>query len=169
MTDDEARFAYLAEGNAKQARKRVAADVLIRDRRGHVVLVNPTYKEHWDLPGGMVEGNEAPRAAATREVLEELGLAVTPGRVLLLDWIGPHGPWDDQLLFIFDGGTVSDDDVRHLRPRDPEISAVTSVSVEEASQLLRADMAARLARALQALGSGTTAYAEDVTGSDRPD
>ena len=55
MTDDEARFAYLAEGNAKQARKRVAADLLIRDEAGHVLLVNPTYKDNWDLPGGMVE------------------------------------------------------------------------------------------------------------------
>ncbi len=31
LTDDDARFAYLAEGNAKQARKRVASDVLICD------------------------------------------------------------------------------------------------------------------------------------------
>ncbi len=77
LTDD-ARFAYLAEGNAKQARKRVAAHVLIRDQRGHIVLVNPTYKEHWDLPGGMAENNEPPRAAAVREVGEELGLSIGP-------------------------------------------------------------------------------------------
>ncbi|MGX7828983.1 hypothetical protein ACTG9Q_28240 [Actinokineospora sp. 24-640] len=41
MTGDGARFAYLAEGNAKQARKRVAADLLIRDEAGRVLLVNP--------------------------------------------------------------------------------------------------------------------------------
>jgi hypothetical protein len=39
LTDDDPdRFAYLAEGNAKQARKRVAADVLIRDRFGRIWL-----------------------------------------------------------------------------------------------------------------------------------
>ncbi|WP_245627708.1 hypothetical protein [Actinomadura oligospora] len=43
VTDDEARFAYLAEGNARQARKRVAADVLVRDEAGRILLVNPTY------------------------------------------------------------------------------------------------------------------------------
>jgi len=41
-SDDPARLAYLAEGNARQARKRVAADVLIRDRAGRVLLVDPT-------------------------------------------------------------------------------------------------------------------------------
>ena len=41
MTDDEARFAYLAEGNAKQARKRVAADLLIRDEAGRILFGEP--------------------------------------------------------------------------------------------------------------------------------
>ncbi|WP_405778860.1 NUDIX domain-containing protein [Streptomyces sp. NBC_01378] len=59
--DPEAWNAYLAEGNAKQARKRVAADVLLRDADGQVLLVNPTYKPGWDLPGGMVEANEPRR------------------------------------------------------------------------------------------------------------
>lgn len=161
LTDDEARFAYLAEGNAKQARKRVAADVLIRDERGHVVLVNPTYKQYWDLPGGMAESNEAPRTAATREVHEELGVLIKPGRVLVLDWVGPHGPWDDQLIFIFDGGILPNDHAQHLKPRDPEISDVTAVPMHEARRLLRTDMADRLERALRALADNTTEYNEN--------
>jgi hypothetical protein len=35
---------HLAEGNAKQARKRVAADVIIRDEAGRLLLVDPNYK-----------------------------------------------------------------------------------------------------------------------------
>ena len=91
LTDDPDRFAYLAEGSAKQARKRVAADVLIRDSLDRVLLVDPTYKAHWDLPGGMVESNEPPRKAAERELFEGLGVNLTVGRVLVLDWVGPHG------------------------------------------------------------------------------
>ncbi|MGI5506450.1 NUDIX domain-containing protein [Lentzea sp. CA-135723] len=160
LKDDDARFAYLAEGNAKQARKRVASKVLIRDQRGHVVLVNPTYKEHWDLPGGMVEDNEAPRAAAVREVGEELGLTIEPDRVLVLDWIGAHGPWDDQLLFIFDGGVLSDSDAEQLVPRDPEISEVAVVPLREARHLLRSDMSERVDRAIRALERESTDYSE---------
>src|SRR5262249_47705816 len=99
MTDGEAaRYAYLAEGNAKQARKRVAADVLHRYSAGRLLLVNPTYKDYWDLPGGMAESNEPPRMAAERELREELGLTIIVGRVLVVDWDGPHDPWDDQLV-----------------------------------------------------------------------
>jgi 8-oxo-dGTP diphosphatase len=63
-----------AEGNAKQARKRVAADVLVRDTSQRILLVDPSYKPDWDLPGGMAEANEPPLEAAQREVREELGL-----------------------------------------------------------------------------------------------
>lgn len=50
-TDTDAWNTYLAEGNARQARKRVSADVILRDQAGRILTVNPTYKEGWDLPG----------------------------------------------------------------------------------------------------------------------
>jgi ADP-ribose pyrophosphatase YjhB (NUDIX family) len=49
---DEAWNAYLAEGDAKQARKRVSVDVLLRDQRGRILLVDPQYKPDWNIPGG---------------------------------------------------------------------------------------------------------------------
>ncbi|MGH3775695.1 MAG: hypothetical protein ACRDRR_08155 [Pseudonocardiaceae bacterium] len=36
-SDDSAQFAHLAEGNARQTRKRIAAGVLIRDEAGRVL------------------------------------------------------------------------------------------------------------------------------------
>lgn len=66
--DPEAWRAHLAEGNAKQPRKRVGADVVFRDQQGRVLLVDPRYKPDWDLPGGMSDANEAPAETARREV-----------------------------------------------------------------------------------------------------
>jgi 8-oxo-dGTP diphosphatase len=50
--DPEAWQAHLAEGNAIQPRKRVGADVLLRDHQGRILLVDPRYKPDWDAPGG---------------------------------------------------------------------------------------------------------------------
>src|ERR1035441_8047479 len=53
---------------ASLARKRMAAGSLFRDEDGRVLLVDPTYKPTWDLPGGVVEKEESPHAACRREV-----------------------------------------------------------------------------------------------------
>jgi ADP-ribose pyrophosphatase YjhB (NUDIX family) len=163
--DDPARFAYLAEGNAKQARKRVAADVLITDQTGRVLLVDPTYKEGWDIPGGMVEANEPPRVAAERELREELGLTLTIGRLLVVEWVPPHGPWDDQLVFIFDGGVLDDTAVANLRLTDEELAGLRFVTLAEAKPLLKPRLWSQLDKALEARSGDAFAYAELESGS----
>src|SRR5882724_3664785 len=72
---------------ASLARKRMAAGALFLDEDGRVLLVDPIYRETWDLPGGAVEAEESPQAACRREVAEELGLDRQPGRVLAVDWV----------------------------------------------------------------------------------
>ncbi|MEV6596890.1 NUDIX hydrolase [Actinoplanes sp. NPDC051346] len=58
-------------------RKRMGAAVLLSDDRGRVLLVEPTYKDHWEIPGGAVEADESPYAAAMREVDERLSNLLT--------------------------------------------------------------------------------------------
>ncbi|TVL92105.1 NUDIX hydrolase [Streptomyces sp. SAJ15] len=154
-------IAYLTEGNARQARKRVAADVLLRDAAGRVLLVNPTYKDGWDLPGGMAEANESPEDAAKRELHEELNLLVHLRGLLCVDWVAPHGPWDDQLAFIFDGGTLAEDESADLRPRDHELSACEFFSPDEALRRLRSRTRRRAAEALRVLEARQPQYLEN--------
>jgi 8-oxo-dGTP pyrophosphatase MutT (NUDIX family) len=155
-------FAHLAEGNARQARKRVAADVLIRDEAGRALLVYPTYKEGWDLPGGMVEANESPQAGALRELDEELGLAPVIGRPLAIEWVAAHGPWDDQVVFVFDGGTLTTEAAAAVRVRDRELAAWKFFDVEDARGEMREDIWRRLRAALDSLELGTTSYLERI-------
>jgi ADP-ribose pyrophosphatase YjhB (NUDIX family) len=160
--DPEAWNAYLAEGNATQARKRVSADVLLRDEQGRVLLVKPTYKPGWDLPGGMAEANEAPDDAARRELKEELGLDITLHGLLVVDWVPPHGPWDDQLAFIFDAGTLSADQVRALRPHDSELCTVRLVATDQAASLLRGRMLNRFQASLAAQVDSVPLFLRDA-------
>ncbi|MBT2510286.1 NUDIX hydrolase [Streptomyces sp. ISL-98] len=152
---------YLAEGNAKQARKRVAADVLFRDEAGRVLLVKPTYKEAWDLPGGMAEANESPQDAARRELREELGLTVSLRGLLCVDWVAPHGPWDDQLSFIFDGGTLSRGQSASLHPRDHELSACEFFAPDDALDRLPPRTRRRAAQALRVMTEESPRYLEN--------
>lgn len=156
----DSHFAHLAEGNARQARKRVAADLLIRDEAGRVLLVDPTYKDGWDLPGGMVESNESPQAGVLREIGEELGLSLRIGRPLVVEWVGAHGPWDDQVVFVFDGGVLAAGEQASIRLRDPEIGGWRFVDTDEASALLRESVWWRVRAALDATEQGTTTYRE---------
>ncbi|WP_327389027.1 NUDIX hydrolase [Streptomyces sp. NBC_01207] len=159
--DPDAWYAYLAEGNRTQARKRVAADALIRNRAGHVLLVKPTYKPGWDLPGGMAEANEAPEAALARELREELGLDAALRKLLVVDWVPPHGPWDDQIAFIFDVETLDDAQAAEVRPHDDELSEAAFLPIDKALVLLRSRMRNRLAAAIRAGKTGHPVYLHD--------
>jgi 8-oxo-dGTP diphosphatase len=156
--DPEAWNAHLAEGNARQARKRVSADVILRDDQGRFLLVNPNYKPDWDLPGGMAEANEPPIEAARRELREELGLDVTMGSLLSVEWVPPHGPWDDTLVFIFDGGMLPAVTIDGLTITDDEISAFRFCSPDEARELLRPYVWNRAIAALAAIDTDRPHY-----------
>jgi ADP-ribose pyrophosphatase YjhB (NUDIX family) len=56
----------------------VASGCLLTDSAGNVLLVKPTYKPPWEVPGGVVEQAESPLAARRREIRKEL--AWTSGR-----------------------------------------------------------------------------------------
>jgi hypothetical protein len=47
-------------------KKRMAAGVLFRSADRRVLLVEPSYKPNWEIPGGIVEPDESPWAAAAR-------------------------------------------------------------------------------------------------------
>ncbi|MCA1217366.1 NUDIX domain-containing protein [Streptomyces sp. 8L] len=158
MPGEPGREAYLAQGNAQQARKRTAADALIRDQAGRLLLVNPTYKSKWDLPGGMAEENEAPDDALRRELWEELDLTVAGLRFLCVDWVGRHGPWDDLFGFVFDAGVLSPKQVTGLKPSDEEISEHRFFEIPEALELLPGRQRARAVNALEILGDGVPRY-----------
>jgi 8-oxo-dGTP diphosphatase len=159
--DPEAWRTHLAEGNAKQARKRVSADALIRDTEGQVLLVNPGYKPGWDLPGGMAEANEPPAGCIRREVKEELDLDLSVGPMLCVDWVPPHGPWDDLLAFVFDGGTLTREEIARIQLLDGELEAFGFFGVAEAISRLRPRAQCRARGALDALRTGTAVYLQD--------
>lgn len=137
-----------------------AGGALVRNTSGQVLFVVPVYKPFLDIPGGIADGNESPKAACQREVTEEIGPGIEIGRLLVVDWIPRNGVWRDSHQFVFDGGVLSDDQVATLRAYDEELSGVRFLSLEDAAPRIHPSLLRRLQLAVQASESGTTIYAE---------
>ena len=146
---------------ASLARKRMAAGALYRDGSGKVLLVDPVYRDTWDLPGGAVEAEESPHAACRREVAEELGLDRPAGRVLAVDWVPSRPERPEGLIVVYDGGVLTTGDIAAITVPDGELAGFAFVRPDQVTGLASPLVARRIAACLDALAAGTVASLED--------
>jgi ADP-ribose pyrophosphatase YjhB (NUDIX family) len=135
-----------------RAKKRMGAGVVVRDREHRILLVEPTYKASWELPGGSVEADESPRTACAREVQEELGLRLEVGRMLCVEWQGPELDRTESLMFIYDGGVLPDGSA--IRLPAEELRSFRFVEPAELGVLMNERLGRRVQAALRALAEG---------------
>lgn len=149
-----------AKNARPQATPKVAAGALFVDEQERMMLVRPTYKSHWDIPGGYVEEGESPLSACAREVYEELGLRVAIGALLTVDW-APRPDEGDKILFVFDGGTLTADHLSAVTFNDGEIAEWAFVEDRQLDELTIPRLARRLRASMQARKQARTAYLEE--------
>ena len=156
---------------ASLPRKRMSAGVLLYDDARRVVLVEPSYKPDWDIPGGVVDHDESPWHAASRELTEELGLVRERMRPLVVDHVAAADDgMPEGIAWIFDGGRIGDHELAALSLDDPEILSVGLYQLDEVSGKTSGPLARRLSVALTAAQSGTGPILCDngVPSSDAP-
>jgi 8-oxo-dGTP diphosphatase len=141
-------------------KKRMGAGALFLDERGCVLLVNPTYKPQWEVPGGIVELDESPRQACQREVQEELGLARAFERLLSISYVRATPTRSDGLMFLFWGGVLSAAELAQIRLPMAELSEYALVDPAAVSLLLTASLGERVCRSLAVVGNDQTLYLE---------
>jgi 8-oxo-dGTP diphosphatase len=149
----------VADDPLDRSRAYVAAGVLFFDEAGRIMLVQPTYKDHWDIPGGYLETGETPAQAAAREVREELDVEAAVGPLLVADW-APHPNEGDKLLFVFDGGTLTPDQLDGIRLQADELASYAFRDPAEAATLLIPRLGRRITAAIDAHHAGRTTYLE---------
>ncbi|MYZ37118.1 MULTISPECIES: NUDIX hydrolase [unclassified Streptomyces] len=152
MSDSEAPEAV--------ARPRTAAGVLFFDEAGRVLLVRPTYKPGWEIPGGYLHPGETPSEGAAREVKEEIGITPPIGRLLVADW-APHPTEGDKLLFVFDGGILPADERARIVLDGVEVDQFAFHQAHQIDGLLIPRLARRVHTALGARARSATAYLEN--------
>ncbi|MYW05052.1 NUDIX hydrolase [Streptomyces sp. SID3343] len=139
-----------------------AAGAVFLDEADRVLLVEPTYKPGWEIPGGMVEPGESPLGGCRRELVEELGLAPPDVLALLLvEWIspGPKGPGG--MRWVFDGGVLSRGRIDAIRLPPDELRSFRFVAAAEIQDYMPPIRARRVEHALVARKAGFAVYLED--------
>ena len=132
------------------------------DGSGHLLMVKTHSRDTLILPGGIVESGESPAVAGQREVLEEVGLDISVGRLLAVQHLDAEGEKPGSVQFVFDSepavGPLS------LVLQAEEIEAAHWVDPSEAVALHGSRGQPRLRAALQA-HAGRPAMFLDATRS----
>jgi len=142
-----------------------SAGALIFDSRGRLLILRPTYKSGWTIPGGVMENDgETPWQACRREVREECGLEVTAARLACVDFRPPRpGRWGG-IRFLFDCGPLEARALRAITLQRDEIAEHRLVPVVDALALLRKPIRRRVRAAVRRNGTKRcrgTIYLED--------
>lgn len=146
---------------ASLPRKRMAAGALFRDAAGRVLLVQPTYKPTWEIPGGIVEAEESPTRACRREVVEELGLDRPVGRVLAVDWVPSRPGRPEGLMLVYDGGVLTETEIAAIRLPADELASHAFVEPDRVPEAAGVLLARRVAACLEAIATGVPVSLED--------
>ena len=150
FTDTESWYAGLATMSA-------AAAAIITDEAGRLLLVKPNYRDHWSLPGGILEHGEPPHVGCAREVAEETGLKITVGPLLVVDWLAPGGDRPRAFLyFLFDGGTLAPG--TEIVLQQEELDDYRFTEEAEFGSYLPPFLVTRYSAALRARATGKTIY-----------
>jgi len=150
------REGFIAILNAGLPKKRVISQGLLRDEQGRVLLCQLTYKNEWDLPGGVIEVGEAPASGLVRELQEELGITVEVKGLITVNWLPAWREWDDACIFLFDLGTTDSSIVEGMTLQPTEIKAVEWCD----EQAVKENATSAAIELLTAVGTGVKPYRE---------
>lgn len=157
-------FRHLKKYYASLPKKRMGAGALFFDSAGKLLILKPTYKDGWTIPGGVVDENESPREALIREVKEELGLSISHVQFLTLDYMSPaesqYATKDENIQIIFSGGVLTKKQISQIRLPKEELDEYRFVTLAHAGKMLSKNLARRVPPSLEALKNKTAYYLE---------
>jgi ADP-ribose pyrophosphatase YjhB (NUDIX family) len=142
-------------------KKRMGAGCLFFDEYGNVLLVKPTYKSGWEIPGGGVEHNESPKQCCQREIKEELGLERKIGRLLVVDYNSETDEKTESLMFIFDGDMLAAAEIASIQLGQDELSEFRFFTAETLPEDMSLALRDRVLMAWRQKEHSSDAYLEN--------
>lgn len=136
-----------------------SAGALVFDEEGRLLILRPTYKSGWTIPGGVMEADgETPWEACQREVREECGIDVSRGRLVCMDFRRPRPGRPGGIRFLFDCGALDGRELARIVVQPEEICDYRMAAPPDALVLLRRPIRRRVRAARRGRG---LVYLED--------
>lgn len=142
-------------------KKRMGAGVIIKNIAGKILMLNLTYKNSMEIPGGVVENDESPLEACQRELKEELGIELDIKKMLCVDYNSQEGSYSESLMFIFDGGIISNQQIQNLKIQKDEISSYEFLTLKEIKYRTSNRLFKRIKKCIDAIEDNKTYYLEN--------
>ncbi len=142
-------------------KKRLGSGCLVFDSLGRLLLVKPTYKPAWEIPGGVVEHNESPKQCCLREVKEETGLTLNIGRLLVVDYGSQTGSKTEARMFVFYGGVLTGEQKDAINLKSDELSTYDFFSQDALPEEMTDTLKNRVLAAWRQKSTGSGIYLED--------
>lgn len=141
--------------------KRSGAAVMFFNGNEELMIVKPNYKTNWLLPGGTIDENESPLAAARREVMEEIGLEIHDLRPLCVDYVSGNDFEPDRYHFVFHGGTLNEEQIKRIVLQETELDEFRFVTITEALSLVSKPMQMRMGPCLESIQNQVMVYLQN--------
>ena len=104
-----------------------SAGALVFDAAGRLLILRPTYKAGWTIPGGQMEADgETPWEACRREAREEIGVEIDTGRLACVDFLRPREGRPGGVRFLFDCGVLDAEESGQVEVQAGEIAEFVS-------------------------------------------
>ena len=138
-----------AESRWEIPRIPASAGALIFDKGGRLLILKPTYKGGWTVPGGQIEQTgESPWQGCRRETFEECGLQIERGRLACVDFLRPRPGRPGGVRFLFDCGVLGDEQLAAITIDGAEIDEHRFAELAEAAVLLSGPLRRRVKAAV---------------------
>jgi ADP-ribose pyrophosphatase YjhB (NUDIX family) len=122
-----------------------SAGALIYDKTGRLLILRPSYKAGWTIPGGQIEETgESPWQGCRRETFEECGLEIESGRLACVDFLRPRAGRPGGVRFLFDCGRFRDEQLATITIDHDEITDHRFAELADATTLLRGPVRRRV-------------------------
>ena len=146
----------------------ISTGALIFDHADRLLILKPTYKSGWTIPGGIMEADgESPWQACRREIREECGLDIASARLACTDFRPRREGSSGGVRFLFDCGTLPDSTLDTIVLQAAEISEYRLAAMSEALVLLRKPIRRRV-RAVRKRNGAARKHAPIYLENGRP-